>query len=57
MDMVLRSRPFGRRADAGMTLIEVLVATTVLGLALLALAPMFTRSSRSSRDIHGATRG
>jgi type II secretory pathway pseudopilin PulG len=38
-----------------MTLIEVLVATTVLGLALLALAPMFTSAVRSNASAYQLT--
>lgn len=55
MDMVLRSKPKTRRTDAGMTLIEVLVATTVLGLALLALAPMFTSAVRTNASANQLT--
>lgn len=38
-----------------MTLIEVLVATTVLGLALLALAPMFTSAVRTNASAYQMT--
>lgn len=55
MDMVLKSRFQPRRGDAGMTLIEVLVATTVLGLALLALAPMFTTAVRTNASAYQMT--
>lgn len=55
MDMVLKSKPKARRPDAGMTLIEVLVATTVLGLALLALAPMFTSAVRTNASANQLT--
>jgi prepilin-type N-terminal cleavage/methylation domain-containing protein len=55
MDMVLKSKPKARRTDAGMTLIEVLVATTVLGLALLALAPMFTSAVRTNASANQLT--
>lgn len=44
--MVLR--PEFRRRERGLTLIEVLVAATILALALLALAPMFTGAVRSN---------
>jgi prepilin-type N-terminal cleavage/methylation domain-containing protein len=53
--MVLKSKPTARRTDAGMTLIEVLVATTVLGLALLALAPMFTSAVRTNASANQLT--
>jgi type II secretory pathway pseudopilin PulG len=46
MDMVLRTPR--RRSESGVTLIEVLVAATVLALALLGLAPMFTGAVRSN---------
>lgn len=55
MDMVLKSRQKTGRADAGMTLIEVLVAATILGLALLALAPMFTNAVRSNASANQLT--
>ncbi|HEU5248875.1 MAG TPA: prepilin-type N-terminal cleavage/methylation domain-containing protein [Thermoanaerobaculia bacterium] len=55
MDMVLISRQEPRRGDAGMTLIEVLVATTILGLALLALAPMFTSAVRTNASAYQMT--
>jgi prepilin-type N-terminal cleavage/methylation domain-containing protein len=55
MDMVLKSTRATRRADAGMTLIEVLVATTILGLALLALAPMFTNAVRTNASANQLT--
>jgi prepilin-type N-terminal cleavage/methylation domain-containing protein len=53
MDMVLRT-PTRRRA-AGMTLIEVLVALTILGVALLALFPMFTNAVRSNASANQLT--
>lgn len=37
-----------RRGERGLTLIEVLVAATILALALLGLAPMFTSAVRSN---------
>ena len=48
--MVLRRTIANRRksADAGLTLVEVLVAITILGLSLLALAPMFTSAVRTN---------
>ena len=51
--MELRRRP--RRRETGMTLIEVLVAATVLALALLALAPMFTGAVRSNASANQLT--
>lgn len=36
------------RTERGLTLIEVLLAATILALALLALAPMFTNAVRSN---------
>jgi prepilin-type N-terminal cleavage/methylation domain-containing protein len=53
MDMVLRT--FFRRRQKGMTLIEVLVALTILGLALLALAPMFTTAVKSNASAYQLT--
>ncbi|HEV8610612.1 MAG TPA: prepilin-type N-terminal cleavage/methylation domain-containing protein [Thermoanaerobaculia bacterium] len=53
MDMVLR--PTARRSEAGLTLIEVLVAATVLALALLGLAPMFTSAVRSNASAYQLT--
>lgn len=53
MDMVLR--PTVRRSESGLTLIEVLVALTVLGLALLALAPMFTTAVRTNASAYQLT--
>jgi len=46
MDMALRARP--PAGERGLTLIEVLVALTILALALLALAPMFTGAVRTN---------
>ena len=43
--MVLRAR---RRREAGLTLVEILVAAAVLGVALIALAPMFTSAVRTN---------
>jgi len=51
--MVLRKEI--RRAEAGLTLIEILVAATVLGFALLALAPMFTGAVRSNASANQMT--
>jgi type II secretory pathway pseudopilin PulG len=53
MDMVLR--PSARKSEAGLTLIEVLVAATVLALALLALAPMFTTAVKSNASAYQLT--
>jgi type II secretory pathway pseudopilin PulG len=53
MDMVLR--PSVRKSEAGLTLIEVLVAATVLALALLALAPMFTTAVKSNASAYQLT--
>ena len=53
MDMVLRTP--NRRNAAGVTLIEVLVAVTILGIALLALAPMFTNAVRSNASANQMT--
>jgi prepilin-type N-terminal cleavage/methylation domain-containing protein len=53
MDMVLRISP--RRGEAGLTLIEVLVALSILALALLALAPMFTSAVRSNASAYQLT--
>src|SRR6266508_5065379 len=53
MDMELRTPT--RRDTAGMTLIEVLVALTILGVALLALAPMFTTAVRSNASANQLT--
>jgi type II secretory pathway pseudopilin PulG len=53
MDMVLRQSV--RRSESGLTLIEVLVAATVLALALLALAPMFTTAVRSNASAYQLT--
>jgi Tfp pilus assembly protein PilV len=51
--MVLRKEI--RRAEAGLTLIEILVAATVLGFALLALAPMFTGAVKSNASANQMT--
>jgi prepilin-type N-terminal cleavage/methylation domain-containing protein len=51
--MVLR--PSVRRRESGLTLVEVLVATVILGLALLALAPMFTNAVRSNASAYQLT--
>ncbi|HMA17885.1 MAG TPA: prepilin-type N-terminal cleavage/methylation domain-containing protein [Thermoanaerobaculia bacterium] len=51
--MVLR--PSDRRREGGMTLVEVLVAAVVLGLALLALAPMFTSAVRINASAYQLT--
>jgi prepilin-type N-terminal cleavage/methylation domain-containing protein len=52
--MVLRAS-IRRRPESGLTLIEVLVAAVVLGLALLALAPMFTSAVRSNASAYQLT--
>ncbi len=44
-----------RRFERGMTLIEVLVAATILALALLGLAPMFTGAVRSNASANQLT--
>jgi prepilin-type N-terminal cleavage/methylation domain-containing protein len=44
-----------RRHEKGLTLIEVLVALTILGLALLALAPMFTTAVKSNASAYQLT--
>jgi len=51
--MVLR--PSLRRRESGLTLVEVLVATVVLGLSLLALAPMFTSAVRTNASAYQLT--
>jgi len=51
--MVLRAR--FRRSERGLTLIEVLVAATILALALLGLAPMFTGAVRSNASANQMT--
>jgi prepilin-type N-terminal cleavage/methylation domain-containing protein len=51
--MVLRTD--FRRRQKGLTLIEVLVALTILGLALLALAPMFTTAVKSNASAYQLT--
>jgi type II secretory pathway pseudopilin PulG len=52
--MVLRTS-IRRRRESGLTLVEVLVAAVVLGLALLALAPMFTSAVRSNASAYQLT--
>lgn len=52
--MVLRTSVRQRR-ESGLTLVEVLVAAVVLGLALLALAPMFTSAVRSNASAYQLT--
>lgn len=49
--MVLRDR----RREAGLTLVEILVAAAVLGLALLALAPLFTNAVRTNASAYQMT--
>ena len=44
-----------RRGQRGMTLIEVLVALSILAVAILALAPLFTMSVRSNASAHQLT--
>jgi prepilin-type N-terminal cleavage/methylation domain-containing protein len=51
--MVLRTQ--SRRHERGLTLIEVLVAATILALALLGLAPMFTGAVRSNASANQLT--
>lgn len=51
--MVLRAR--SRRRERGLTLIEVLVAATILAIALLGLAPMFTGAVRSNASANQLT--
>jgi prepilin-type N-terminal cleavage/methylation domain-containing protein len=51
--MVLRAR--SRRGERGLTLIEVLVAATILALALLGLAPMFTTAVKSNASANQLT--
>lgn len=51
--MVLRRST--RRGEAGLTLIEVLVAAVILALALLALAPMFTTAVKSNASAYQLT--
>jgi type IV pilus modification protein PilV len=53
MDMVLRAG--FRRGERGLTLIEVLVAATILAIALLGLAPMFTGAVRSNASANQLT--
>ena len=45
----------GRRNERGMTLIEVLVALSILAIALLALAPLFTISVKTNASAHQLT--
>ena len=51
--MVLRTQL--RRSESGLSLIEVLVAATILALALLGLAPMFTGAVRSNASANQMT--
>ena len=44
-----------RRRQRGMTLIEVLVALSILAIAILALAPLFTMSVRTNASAHQLT--
>jgi prepilin-type N-terminal cleavage/methylation domain-containing protein len=44
-----------RRAQRGMTLIEVLVALSILAIAILALAPLFTISVKTNASAHQLT--
>jgi prepilin-type N-terminal cleavage/methylation domain-containing protein len=44
-----------RRGQRGMTLIEVLVALSILAIAILALAPLFTMSVRSNASAQQLT--
>ena len=44
-----------RRGQRGMTLIEVLVALSILAIAILALAPLFTMSVRTNASAHQLT--
>ena len=53
--MVLSPRSNARTDESGMTLVEVLVAATILGVALLALAPMFTGAVRSNASANQLT--
>jgi type IV pilus modification protein PilV len=46
--------PFNR-AQRGMTLIEVLVALSILAIAILALAPLFTISVKTNASAHQLT--
>jgi Tfp pilus assembly protein PilV len=57
MGMVLSMTIFKRRAvrEAGLSLVEVLVAITILGLSLLALAPMFTGAVRTNASANQLT--
>ena len=43
------------RAERGMTLIEVLVALSILAIAILALAPLFTISVKTNASAHQLT--
>jgi type II secretory pathway pseudopilin PulG len=51
--MVLRSSV--RNREAGLTLVEVLVAAVILALALLALAPMFTSAVKTNASAYQLT--
>ena len=55
--MALTTNPAAsrNRRQRGLTLVEVLVAVTVLGLSLLALAPMFTGAVRTNASANQLT--
>jgi prepilin-type N-terminal cleavage/methylation domain-containing protein len=53
--MGLEVKMAGRRKERGMTLIEVLVALSILAVALLALAPLFTISVKTNAAAHQLT--
>jgi prepilin-type N-terminal cleavage/methylation domain-containing protein len=44
-----------RARSSGFTLIEVMVSLTVLGVAVLALAPLGLHAARQASEVHGAT--